>query len=75
MIFVGKVEFFKLSKAEKLPLCFFKAGSMFGHARIKVAGALRTACAVTASECWLLTVDAGKLKFLTFRRLFELFHY
>ena len=59
MILVGKVEFFKLNGEAKLPLCIFQAGSMFGHARIKVAGATRTACAATASETWMLTVDRG----------------
>jgi hypothetical protein len=33
---------------------------MFGHARIKVAGATRTACAVTHSPAVILTIDRGK---------------
>jgi hypothetical protein len=61
MILVGKVEFFKLNKDSKLPLCVFQAGAMFGHARIKVAGATRTAVAVTASETWMLTIDRGTI--------------
>jgi hypothetical protein len=53
---------FQLKAKIKAAFDIFQAGSMFGHARIKVSGATRTACAVTHASTLMLTVDRGIVK-------------
>jgi hypothetical protein len=59
MTLVGKIEIFKLHGNGKLPLTVLPSGTMLGHARAKVNGATRSACAVIASDAILLTVGKG----------------
>ncbi len=55
----GTVEFFKVNGQAKLPLAIMKAGDMFGHARINIPNATRSACCVTITESSLLVIPRG----------------
>ncbi|KAJ3303215.1 hypothetical protein HDV03_004124 [Kappamyces sp. JEL0829] len=59
-IVVGKLDIFKLHGNGKLPLLTLQGGHMLGHARAKIDGATRSACAVAATDVVLLRVDKGE---------------
>lgn len=53
----GQIDVFKINKGSKLKLAVMKPGAIFGHARIKVDGATRSACATLLQDSVILTID------------------
>jgi hypothetical protein len=53
----GQIEVFKLNNGGKIRLSLMNPGTVFGHARVKVENATRSACAVMSMDTHVLCID------------------
>jgi hypothetical protein len=53
----GQIEVFKLNNGGKIRLSLMNPGTVFGHARVKVENATRSACAVMSMDTHVLYIE------------------
>jgi CRP-like cAMP-binding protein len=59
-ILSGQIDVFKLNNGNKIRLSMMNPGAVFGHARVRVKNATRSACAAISMDSYILYIDKNE---------------